>query len=169
MEMKNILIFLLAITLLSCNDGDIDVPCFDFKTTVNVCDEYVAYRLGNTNSNEALIVTLNSSDIPIVEGTITGLGLSSSRTITYRLFDNTVSTSYFCSAVPPIEPTITKNWAATSGTITIETSVLLDADEVPTGSLRHTITFINLVLTSGNDTLPFDTFSFGSFDTTPEI
>ena len=169
MQMKKIIFLLLAVTLLSCNDGDIDRPSFDFTTTVNVCDEYVAYRLGNTNSNEALILTLNSSDIPEEAGTSTGLGLSSSRTITYRLFDATVSTSYFCSAIPPTEPTITKNWEATSGTITIETTALLDIDGVATGSLRHAITFINLVLTSGSDTISFDTFTFGSFDTTPDI
>ena len=159
----------MAVTLLSCNDGDIDVPSFDFSTTVNVCDEYVAYRLGNTNSNEALILTLNSSDIPDEAETSTDVALSTSRTITYRLFDATVNTSYFCSVIPPTEPTITKNWEATSGTITIETTVLLDADDVPTGSLRHAITFINLVLTSGSDTLSFDTFTFGTFDTTPVI
>jgi hypothetical protein len=167
--MKKIIFLLLAVTLLSCNDGNIDVPSFDFSETVNVCNEYIAYRLGNTNSNEALILTLNSSDIPVEAGTSTGLGLSSSRTITYRLFDATVTTSYFCSAIPPTEPTITKNWEATSGTITIETTELLDTYGVPTGSLRHAITFINLILTSGSDTLPFDTFTFGFFDTTPEI
>lgn len=169
MQMKKIIFLLLTATLVSCNDGNIDKPSFDFTSTVNVCDEYVAYRLGNTNSNEALILTLNSSDIPDEAGTSTGLGLSSSRTITYRLFDATVSTSYFCSAIPPTDPTITKNWEATSGTITIESTVLLDTDGVETGSLRHAITFINLVLTSGNDTLVFDIFTFGFFDTTPEI
>lgn len=167
--MRKIIILLLAINILSCNDGDIDKPSFDFTTTVNVCNEYVAYRLGNTNSNEALILTLNSSDIPNEAVLQTGLSLSSSRKITYRLFDNTVGTSYFCSAIPPTEPTITKNWEATSGTITIETTELFDIDGVATGSLRHAITFINLVLTSGNDTLSFDTFTFGIFDTTPEI
>lgn len=167
--MRKIIILLLAVNILSCNDGDIDKPSFDFTTTVNVCDEYVAYRLGNTNSNEALIITLNSSDIPDEAGLQTGLSLSSSRTITYRIFDNTVGASYFCSTIPPTEPTITKNWEATSGTITIETTALLDIDGVATGILRHAITFINLVLTNGSDTLSFDTFTFGTFDTTPEI
>lgn len=169
MQMRKIIILLLVINLLSCNDGDIDKPSFDFTQTVNVCDEYVAYRLGNSNSNEALILTLISSDIPEEAGTSTDLGLSSSRTITYRLFDATVSSSYFCSVIPPTEPAITKNWEATSGTITIESTVLVDVDSVATGSLKHEITFINLVLTSGSDTLSFDTFDFGTFDTTPEI
>lgn len=160
---------ILILPLLSCNDGDIDKPSFDFQSTVNVCDEYVAYRLGNTNSNEALIVSLNSSDIPDEAGLQTDLSLSTTRTITYRLFDDTVSTSYFCSAIPPTEPTITKNWEATSGTITIDSTTLFDEDGIATGKLRHSITFINLVLTNGSDTLPFTEFTFGFFETTPEL
>ncbi len=163
--MKNLYIFFLAITFLSCNDGDVEIPSFDFSSTINECnDNTVLYKLGNNNSLEALILTLASSDIPTTVPTnlTKTLSLGSDRSITYRLFSESVTTGYFCQSIPPTTPTITRNWEATAGSIVIDTEVINDTNGEPS-SLSNKITFTDLVLESNGEILQFDTLEFGTY------
>ena len=77
---------------------------------VNYCGEYVMYRLSTAQQKEAFIVTLTSQQIkqseePVLPVTVSESGLFK---VTYRIFDEAVTSSYFCQSIPPIEPKTVK-------------------------------------------------------------
>ncbi len=167
--MKKKLVLLFCITLLSCDDGDFDVPAFDFAETVYNCDvnnnSYTLYRLSDT---EALIVTLTTSQILNEVSTTTISASISATNVIYRTFNSTVSQSYFCENVPPVSPTILSNWTGAAGSnnqILIDTVEEFDTTNTTLIGYRHTITFQNLTLENGSDSLTYSETDFGSFVT----
>lgn len=166
--MKKILALLFCVTLLSCDDGDFDVPAFDFTITVYNCDvnnnSYTLYRLSDT---EALIVTLPITQIQNVVSTSTIYTSISDTNVVYRTFNDTISQSYFCGNVPPTSPTILSNWTGVAGTdnkILINTVEEFDSFSTLIG-YRHTISFQNLTLENGSNSLTYSETDFGSFVT----
>lgn len=166
--MKKYIAIICCLFLLSCDDGDFDVPAFEFNETINSCDvnnnSYTLFRLSDT---EALIITLSTSQITNnvttepIEVSIT------SDNVVYRTFNDAVSASYFCEDIPPVEPTILSNWTGVEGSnnkILIETIEEYDDMNVQIG-YRHTITFQNLTLENGDETLTYTETDFGSFIT----
>ena len=114
--MKKIIILFIAITLFSCNDGDFDVPAFEFTDTVNSCGEYLLYKL-NTEKTEAIIISLTPTQLGTTAGEKT-FTISSTLKVTYRLFDEAIGTPYFCQEIPPAKPIVLKElevWAKTLG------------------------------------------------------
>lgn len=166
--MKKIFALLFCISLLSCDDGDFDVPAFDFAETVYNCDvnnnSYTLYRLSDT---EALIVTLTTTQIQNqVSTSVISTNISATNVI-YRTFNDSASQSYFCENIPPVSPTVLSNWTGVAGAnnkILIETVEEFDALSVLIG-YRHTITFQNLTLESGSGSLTYSETDFGSFVT----
>jgi hypothetical protein len=167
--MKKLLVFLFCISLLSCDDGDFDVPAFDFEETVYDCDvnnnSYTLYRLSDT---EALIVTLTTSQIQNqVSASTISTGISATNVI-YRTFNDAISQSYFCTNVPPVSPTVLTNWTGVAGSnnnILIDTVEEFDTTNTNVIGYRHTITFQNLTLENGGESLTYSETDFGSFVT----
>lgn len=166
--MKKIFLFLFCISIFSCDDGDFDVPAFDFAETVYNCDvnnnTYTLYRLSDT---EALIVTLTTTQIQNQVSTAVISTNISATNVIYRTFNDTVSQSYFCSAIPPVSPTVLSNWTGVAGannTILVETVEEFDDLNTLIG-YRHTITFQNLTLENGSESLTYTETDFGSFVT----
>jgi len=116
--------------MISCDDGNINVPSFDFSdATINDCGEIVLFKI---NGNETLIIELGQSGID--ENFLTQerndnfiLSETGSNTITYRTFDTAPTAGYFCQNIPPTTPTIINEWNG-SGTLTIIT-ILTEDDE----------------------------------------
>ncbi|MDP3359849.1 MAG: hypothetical protein Q8S41_10930 [Lutibacter sp.] len=158
--MKKILILFLAFTLNACNDGDFDVPVFEFTEKVNVCGNFVLY-IASTNSTEVLVLTLPSTALG-TEPTTT-LPISTTVTATYRIFDKGITATYFCQDIPPLEPKILKELKADeTGTINIVSTEIL-ANGVVTG-YSYEITILNLNFVDGEDRIYFDSFFFGKLD-----
>jgi hypothetical protein len=163
-EMIRKIFFLFSIILLSCDDGNLDTPDFDFSSEIKNCGDLVLYKIGTTNNNEALILTIIGSDFKNTEGTVT-LTIGSTRTVTYRVFDDTVDSNYFCQDVPPTAPTTIQNWTGT-GSINITTTEEIDENNISTGLFTNQINLINLVLTKDSgETLSFDDYNFGAYET----
>ena len=106
--MKKLLALILILCTFSCDDGNFEIASFEFEEKVNYCGEYVLYRLSTKEHKEAFIVTLTEqqikqSDEPVFPVSISATGLF---TVTYRLFDEAVTSNYFCQPVPPIVPKI---------------------------------------------------------------
>ena len=121
---KSILVLFFSIGLLSaCNDGDFDVPAFEFTEELKTCGEYVLYKTSESNT-EAIIMTLTSTSLPSAAGEKT-LDVTSSNSVTYRIFSEAIGTDYFCQDIPPIEPSILKELSASDGTIIIITEEIL--------------------------------------------
>lgn len=163
--MRFILFFtVLLFSISSCDDGDFEVPSFEFNSTVNSCGTYVLYRT-NSSQTEALILQFNPDEIQ-QEEVVYSIAINSEN-CSYRIFDDTIGSDYFCSDVPPIHPIVIKNWEAKGGPnnfINVETTSVTDDLGVITGYI-HEITLTNLVLESNSDTMTFESYHFGSFET----
>jgi len=156
--MKKLLILFLAFTLNSCNDGDFDVPAFEFTETVNKCGEYILYKT-NTSKTEVIVLTLPPTALgktPKVQE----IPVSTTAIVTYRIFDKGIGTTYFCQNIPPIEPKILKDLKADGGTINITTSEVLK-DSIVTG-YSHEITISKLSFNDGKERIFFENFDFGN-------
>lgn len=166
--MKKIIALLSILLIFSCDDGDFDVPAFEFNETVYSCDlnnsNYTLFRLSDT---EALIVTLTTTQIKNeVSTSVISTNISASNVI-YRTFSSDINNDYFCEDIPPVSPTVLSNWTGVSGAnnqILIETVEELDDTSTLIG-YRHTITFQNLTLENGNETITYTETDFGSFVT----
>lgn len=166
--MKKIFAVIFILITLSCNDGNFEIASFEFEEKINYCGDYVLYKLSTLEHKEALIVTLTSqqikqSDEPVLPVNISETGLY---TVTYRIFDDAVSSSYFCQAVPPVEPGVVKNWVGKDGIIFVQNEPVYDEDEVTVIAYRHIIVINDLVLTNGEETVIFDpSYLYGEFET----
>ena len=131
--MKKMLLFFVAINLLSCDDGNIDIPEFSFdNTTINYCGDLV---LSKINDSEVLIIELdedNTDNAFLTEvredGDTYTLSESGSNTITYRTFDSEPSTNYFCQNIPPTSPTVINEWTG-EGDLVVTTLLTIDDED----------------------------------------
>ena len=166
--MKRILLPILLLLCLSCDDGDFDIASFEFEEKVNVCGSYTLYRLSTNGQQEALIVTLSALQIrndeePVVPVSVTENG---PYTVTDRVFASEVTSSYFCAAVPPTEPRVTRDWRGVSGWIIVENRPVYDANQENIISWEHIVVLNDVVLKSGEESIIFnDTYLFGTFNT----
>lgn len=134
--------FLLVLALVSCSDGDLQIETIDFNDEIiQFCDAPQADSgnlLFKINNSEALILTLQSGVLnngSIGETVITESSISSQSQLIYRNFSDGVSSSYFCSDVPPATPTVSQEVVAEDGLVTIVTTANADQTE-----FEHNIT-----------------------------
>lgn len=156
--MKKLLILFLAFTLNACNDGDFDVPAFEFAEKVAICGDDVLY-ITSTNSTEVLVLTLPSTAIGTIPKT-QSIPISSTANATYRIFDVGIGANYFCMDIPPSVPKIVKELIADGGTINITTTQVL-TNAVVTG-YSHVITISNLSFNNNEERIFFENFNFGT-------
>jgi len=157
---KMVLFFSVLLLVFSCKDGEIEVPAFTFENTLYSCGDYTLHKR-NTDNTKAIILTLDNTDLPSASGTVT-LAATTSRTVLYRIFDNAITSSYFCAAVPPSSPQVVEEWQGISFTVTVATAE--DASTTPV-SYHHTITLNDLVLERNGVQEVFETFYMGVVDT----
>ncbi len=166
--MKKIISLIVCILLFSCDDGDFDIPAFEFDETVSNCSlKDNSYTLFKLSDSEALIIILTTSQIKNEVSTTMITTPISSSNVVYRTFNNTVSESYFCEDIPPLEPSVLSNWTGVVGdsnVISIETNEEVDDTNTVIG-YKHTISFQNLTLENGNNTLVYVEELFGDFIT----
>jgi hypothetical protein len=158
--MKKITFLVLATVFLfvSCNDGDFDVPAFEFTEDVNLCGEYLLYKTSESMT-EAIILTLTSTGLSNVPGE-KSIEISSTNNVSYRIFSESIGNEYFCQDIPPVDPVIMKELIAHSGTIVIVTEELMN-NGVVTG-YSYDITISNLLFMDGEERILFETFNFGN-------
>jgi hypothetical protein len=128
--MKKLITLFIAFTLFSCNDGDFDIPAFEFTETVNSCGEYLLYKT-NTEGTEVLMLSLTNTQLGATEGEKT-YSISTTLKVTYRIFDEKITDSYFCQEIPPATPLVLKELEANEGTLIINTIATI-VNEVVTG------------------------------------
>lgn len=163
--MRFLLFLSLFISFISCDDGDFDQLQFNFETTVNTCGNYVLYRM-SSEKTEALVIVLAETDITQEVGETT-IPITETNVI-YRIFNESVGNNYFCASVPPIQPTVLKEWKAVSGVnnvITIETSAVYDEKDEELIAYKHELQLTNLVLDNEGIQEKYETYLFGSFTT----
>jgi len=170
--MKKLILFFVLFAGLSCNDGDLDISSFEFEDQVSICGttQYTLYRLSTGEQREALIVTLTNQQIRKDEDIVVPVSVTENGdyTVTYRLFEDQVTSDYFCAAVPPVEPKVQKDWRGVSGTIVIENQPVYDTEEENIIGWKHYVVLIDVVLRVDDQELKLDeTFLFGTAETGP--
>ncbi|RPD94479.1 hypothetical protein EGM88_12110 [Aureibaculum marinum] len=134
--MNRLLILFLLLISLSCDDGNFDLPEFNFTAIddIGYCGEIVLYKI---NENEVLIIELDSNlddteDTFLThdwgdEQTFT-VSESGTNKITYRTLSEQPSSDYFCQNIPPVSPKVTNEWTGT-GVVVVSTEVIEDDND----------------------------------------
>ncbi|WP_299684907.1 hypothetical protein [uncultured Dokdonia sp.] len=141
--MKKFLIAIIAISCLaSCDDGDIIVTSFDFEEqTLEQCtnfeSQFVFFKI-NPDNNESIALSFSTTQDIFGAGDgenarrETPIPLSTGDNVIYRRFDSSVTSDYFCNAIPPATPIVVEEFISADGDITVITDgTYADSDGIP--------------------------------------
>lgn len=156
--------------LLSCDDGELAIDTIDFDsiTLVQSCDGVsasTANLLFKITGTEALILELPSGLLQnrVTTAAIrTELSATSATQLTYRIFTDAVSSSYFCATVPPISPTVTEEVAAQAGAVIISTTT----EDSETYTHLIELSGISFITSDGSRITDLQIDDFGTVTTT---
>jgi hypothetical protein len=171
--MKRILsVLTLLLFITACDDGDLTVDVIDFsEAPAQKCPvKDVIYKV---KDSEMLFIEIPSSyftenetlpDAPIE------VALSSTVKVTYRKYDDTVTSLNICPTVPDGTPNVVEQWDATSGIIQIK-ATSIKTTNTTTGATKITgyiynITFKNITFEKPSGPQVYETFAFGNYTTT---
>ncbi len=130
---KSIYILIIAIILHSCNDGDIILTSFDFdNANLETCgsqDSYVFFKI-NSAAQESISASLTDANGFFLQtDTIEYVLDGTNNFVNYRKYSGAVTSSYFCSSVPPTSPLVTVDYFANSGIARLTTSTTLNDND----------------------------------------
>lgn len=168
--MKKIFLLLTVLLALSCDDGNLDIASFEFEEKINHCreSEITLYKFSANSRREILMLTLTDKEIRKDTIAVAPVQVTQSGkyTVTNRVFETEVTSSYFCAIIPPIEPKVIKNWAGVDGTILVKNEAVFDTIGTSIIAWKHTIVLYDVVLKSGDESLIFnDIYLFGEYET----
>ena len=173
--MNKYFFFLLAIIITSCSDGDLQIEALDFDSSaLDFCSDLEGGEdIDRTlffliSDDETLILELQSGLIDNVISDDNTSTIGSNTDLTYRLFSDNITNSYFCDDIPPVTPTVLEEIPATAGTVTVETT--LDTVTATNKNYNHQIIIDNVSLeNSAGERLTDEAgFDFGLYTTTIE-
>lgn len=168
------LLFLLAITTVSCSDGDIILTNFDFEdSSLETCENNNSrvFFKRNTNSPESMALTLPKTDSLYYKTDTLEYTLNSSTSrLFYRLHDEVVTSDYFCQPVPPNNPKTEQEYVSDSGKATVYVVVKNSNEEEgnPSGTYPYTLTtqvsvvLKDISLYNGDETIIRETMTLGT-------
>lgn len=159
---------LLSVVLAGCSDGDLQIETIDFDTVdVQFCENATTVNsriFFKINNDEALILELQNGLLKneVSDGTLRSTVPGQSQ-LTYRIFTDNVTKNYFCSAIPPSLPTVSREIEAQAGEVLV-TTLRSAAD---TTVFEHTIALsgISLVNDQGERITDLRINEFGSITT----
>ncbi len=127
---KLVLLILIPLLFQGCNDGDIIVTNFDFQDAqLQQCGDdanSVFFKI-NPQVNESISLYIPTTQELFIESGTQSFNLSGTGSIVnYRGFDDSVSSSYFCNAIPPTSPGVILEYIGTSGTARLISETTLD-------------------------------------------
>ena len=167
-------LFVLALALNSCDDGDLTIENIDFSTVSAARCNDIVYKLKDT---EALFfevadhdaVFANDATLP---NTPRVVQLNASNRIFYRAYNGEIASANICETVQPATPTVSEEWTFTGGTIEVTTTpVIIDNTELAGGQLiqryRHNVVFRNVYKNTPDGTEFLETYVFGDYFTMP--
>ena len=164
--LRKILGLVLVLTLVTCNDGDFEVPSFEFNDTIKSCGDYVLYRVNSSNT-EALILKLTSTQLPDTITSSPKIISIDEDNLIYRIFSDEIGSNYFCQDIPPLSPEVKEEWIGVSGSknkIEISTFFNINTSQDTIGYV-HEIIFKNMILSKDDKTMTYTTYNFGTFNT----
>ncbi|GMN09387.1 hypothetical protein MTsPCn9_01570 [Croceitalea sp. MTPC9] len=150
--MKRNIFLIFSIVFLACSDGDLQIETLDFDSvnvqncgTLNSSTE-IFFKI---NGDEALILDLPSGDLnngnSVTDTTTTESTIPSQSQLTYRIFSDNVSSSYFCDDIPPSTPTVIEEIDAQEGLVIIKSIANSDST-----AINHIIELSGITLINSN-------------------
>ena len=112
--------------IFSCSDGDLQIETIDFDdATIQYCsssptvDTNIFFKI---NSDEALILDLQDGLLAneVSDGTLSS-AVPGQSNVTYRIFSENITKSYFCGDFPPAEPKVMEEILAEGGEVLVTT------------------------------------------------
>lgn len=126
-RMNRVFLFFILLIILSCDDGNFDVPEFQFSSIdIQDCGDVVLFKI---NENETLVIEIDpklpqDGDETFLthkwENKTFAVTETGTNKITYRTLSEKPTASYFCQNIPPTSPKIISEWTGT-GTIVVNT------------------------------------------------
>lgn len=149
--MRKFTALFLLFSLLSCDDGDLQIASIDFDSaSIEYCDSALSESTTfffKLNTEEALVLELQEGLLNPEETTESLISaIPGQSQVTYRTFSDAISNSYFCDNVPPATPNVILDVSAAAGEVLI-TTVRSEAD---TTLFEHTLSIQNLSLITEN-------------------
>ncbi|MGB5404729.1 hypothetical protein [Robiginitalea sp.] len=166
--MRKGIFILLFLGLMGCSDGELQIETIDFdEVDLNFCGTATTQTelFFKLNEFDALILNLDNGLIRNEASTDTlRSAIPGGSQVRYRLFDATVSSAYFCDAVPPITPGVVEEIPGQAGEVLIFTR----RNETDTTQFEHVIRLKNVsfVNEAGERLTNISVDDFGSFVTT---
>lgn len=164
--MKNYLFIFLSLLVAACSDADLQIEAIDF-------DNIAAQNCGTLSTetelffkiddDQTLILQLESELLRNEISTDTLISsIPNQSQLSYRLFNETVTSSYFCdNDIPPVTPTVIEEIEASDGEVLIFTTTL---DSI---TFTHDILLRGIIITnaSGESIIDLTTTDFTSIET----
>lgn len=168
---KIVTLLLVLISLSSCDDGELTLESFNFEdVNIQKCSDINSYLIFKTKNDELLLVSLIEDDYNgLFVPEVTSPNEPRTRDIEgnirviYRKYSGNVSNGTICDLVPPSSPTVSKEWLATGGKISVITTELVNATNAVIGH-THNITFTNVNFVSSDNSFSFESYLYGDHE-----
>ena len=163
-KILGILTLILLITVTACDDGEMTVKTFNFTGDVKKCPTEDNIYIKTTGS-EVLIVDLSSTPLLNIAGTRT-VQVSN---IKYRNYSSSTGLlGIVCNTLDSADAYVLEEWTG-SGNMEIITTKLPVVPTDGTISYSHTMTFLDVSLTKGDETIRIENTDFGDVTTSLKI
>ena len=165
--MRKGIFILVFLGLIGCSDGELQIETIDFdEVALDFCGSATTQTelFFKLNEFDALILNLDNGLIRNEPSSDTlRSAIPGGSQVRYRLFDATVSSSYFCDAVPPVTPGVVEEIPGQGGEVLIFTT----QSETDTTEFEHVIRLKNVsfVNDAGERLTNISVDEFGSFVT----
>ena len=127
---KYFFLLLMPILFQGCNDGDFIVTNFDFEDAqLQQCGDAtnVVFFKINPQVNESISLNIPTSQELFIETGTQTFNLSTTESVVnYRGFDDTVTQSYYCNAIPATSPGVVLEYIGNSGIVRLISETTLD-------------------------------------------
>lgn len=167
-------ILLVAIFIISCDDGNLTIEKFNFDTSVAIqkCEnKELYYKISN---KEVLLLQIPESSFinevtPVDEPR--EILINSSNKLLYRLYNENVSSDNFCATIPTATPSVIEEWSAlngvanVSGIIQITTTAIKNSSTQEITGFNHYVVFKNVTFKKDNQSFVYEQYVFGNFTT----
>ena len=119
----------------SCDDGEIITTSFDFpETNLQFCGGpggYLFYKTNDAGTESISLLLGNANELFQSSDTLATTLNGTSNIVNYRIYNDVVDGTYFCSEVPPTTPQVVTEYIASSGTAVLYiNTTLFDNDNL---------------------------------------
>ncbi|WP_134345813.1 hypothetical protein [Flavobacterium psychrophilum] len=141
---------------------------YDLITTQNCGGSNLILKY---NNNNALLLDVDATLFPnsTVGSPRTRVINSTTNKVVYRVYNGSLNTNFFCSAITPSTPNLTEEWIAQNGVEGASGEIRVVTVAIDATHFKHTITLYKTTFKKGVLTYIFptsDNFIFGTYITT---